>query len=426
MILDDKGEILGASENIDEDFKRNSKRVFNIIKNGAADSIIEIEGNDYYTASMEYKDYMIIGGVDTKSLYKYLQWYILSIILCMILICVLGIVLLDRVLDKNIICNIKEIISVINKIEKGNFNVRIEEKGCLELVQIESAINNMINVLINMSNRLEKVVISTNLPLGLFEYMPNLNQILITNNVKEILSINEYEWEEVKTDSELCKNLLLQIEQNPVQGEPNTYIFNNKFIKLNLILEEKAYFGFIEDVTTEMIKKDNMLNELKREQIKSKIDTLTGLLNKGAITNIVTEYADKNNKGTLLLFDLDNFKKVNDTKGHPEGDRLLKVFSNTIKDLFSQEDYVARFGGDEFAVFICGNITDEDLTKKLDLVINKVREELKDYYENFHLSVSIGAGSLSDEIDTFEKLYELADRRLYVAKNNGKDNYCIK
>lgn len=426
MILDDKGEILGASENIDEDFKRNSKRVFNIIKNGAADSIIEIEGNDYYTASMEYKDYMIIGGVDTKSLYKYLQWYILSIILCMILICVLGIVLLDRVLDKNIICNIKEIISVINKIEKGNFNVRIEEKGCLELVQIESAINNMINVLINMSNRLEKVVISTNLPLGLFEYMPNLNQILITNNVKEILSINEYEWEEVKTDSELCKNLLLQIEQNPVQGEPNTYIFNNKFIKLNLILEEKAYFGFIEDVTTEMIKKDNMLNELKREQIKSKIDTLTGLLNKGAITNIVTEYADKNNKGTLLLFDLDNFKKVNDTKGHPEGDRLLKVFSNIIKDLFSQEDYVARFGGDEFAVFICGNITDEDLTKKLDLVINKVREELKDYYENFHLSVSIGAGSLSDEIDTFEKLYELADRRLYVAKNNGKDNYCIK
>lgn len=426
MILDDKGEILGASENIDEDFKRNSKRVFNIIKNGAADSIIEIEGNYYYTASMEYKDYMIIGGVDTKSLYKYLQWYILSIILCMILICVLGIVLLDRVLDKNIICNIKEIISVINKIEKGNFNVRIEEKGCLELVQIESAINNMINVLINMSNRLEKVVISTNLPLGLFEYMPNLNQILITNNVKEILSINEYEWEEVKTDSELCKNLLLQIEQNPVQGEPNTYIFNNKFIKLNLILEEKAYFGFIEDVTTEMIKKDNMLNELKREQIKSKIDTLTGLLNKGAITNIVTEYADKNNKGTLLLFDLDNFKKVNDTKGHPEGDRLLKVFSNIIKDLFSQEDYVARFGGDEFAVFICGNITDEDLTKKLDLVINKVREELKDYYENFHLSVSIGAGSLSDEIDTFEKLYELADRRLYVAKNNGKDNYCIK
>ncbi len=426
MILDENAKVLGYSKNISEDLKSNSNYVFNKIKEGTHNNVIELNGSTYYISSLEYNKYLIVSGTEIKYLYDDMQWHILSIIISMIVICILGIIILDKALDKNIISNIKEIIINLNKIEKGDFNIRLEEKGCTELIQIESAINNMTDVLITMSNRLEKVIISTNLSIGLFEYIPRLNQIIMTNNIKEILSISDYDWEFIKNDPQGFKKLLLEIEENIVEREEHTYLFHTKFVRMNLIIEDRSYFGFIEDITEEIIKKDSMINELKMAQIKSRIDTLTGLLNKGAITSIVTEYAKKNNSGTLILFDLDNFKRVNDTKGHPEGDRLLKLFGKTIKELFRVEDYVARFGGDEFAVFICRQMSDEELVEKLDIVINKIREVLKEYYTEFHISVSIGAGRLSNNINSFEDLYAIADERLYKAKHNGKDNYYIE
>lgn len=70
-------------------------------------------------------------------------------------------------------------------------------------------------------------------------------------------------------------------------------------------------------------------------------------------------------------------------------------------------------------------MSDEELVEKLDIVINKIREVLKEYYTEFHISVSIGAGRLSNNINSFEDLYAIADERLYKAKHNGKDNYYI-
>lgn len=425
IILDGTtGELLGCSNNMYNDIKNNYYEVFKQIKTNDS-KIVNINNNKYYTVYKNYKEYLIVGLKDTSNLYKDLQWHILSVILCMVVVCFISIYILYRILDKKIIYNIKDIIKVLNKIEKGDFNSRVQEKGCKEILEIECAINNMINVLVNMGNRLEKVIISTNLSISLFEYIKDLNQFLITNNTMNILSINEYEWSAIKDDAHLCKKLLSDIQKNPVTNNEGIYLYNNKFIKLNLLEEENGYFGFIEDVTSVMIEKDNMISELKLSQFMSRTDTLTGLLNKGAITSIVTKYMQESNNGVLILFDLDNFKTVNDIKGHPEGDRLLKLFANTIKQLFRVDDYVARFGGDEFAVFMCRQISNEELKEKLDLVIYEVREALKEYYTEFHISVSIGAVCITSEINNFEELYTLADRKLYESKNNGKDSYTI-
>lgn len=425
IILDGTtGELLGCSNNMYNDIKNNYYEVFKQIKTNDS-KIVNINNNKYYTVYKNYKEYLIVGLKDTSKLYKDLQWHILSVILCMLVVCFISIYILYRILDKKIIYNIKDIIKILNKIEKGDFNSRVQEKGCKEILEIECAINNMINVLVNMGNRLEKVIISTNLSISLFEYIKDLNKFLITNNTMNILSINEYEWAAIKDDAHLCKKLLSDIQKNPVPNNEGIYLYNNKFIKLNLLEEENGYFGFIEDVTSVMIEKDNMISELKLSQFMSRTDTLTGLLNKGAITSIVTKYMQESNNGVLILFDLDNFKTVNDIKGHPEGDRLLKLFANTIKQLFRIDDYVARFGGDEFAVFMCRQISNEELKEKLDLVIYEVREALKEYYTEFHISVSIGAVCITPEINNFEELYTLADKKLYESKNNGKDSYTV-
>ena len=346
MILDGTtGEFLGASNNMYKDIKDNYYEVFKQIK--ADDTkFINIKNKNYYTVHENYNQYLIIGLKDSSNLYKDIQWHMLSVIVCMIVVCIFGIYILDKILDKQIISNIKDIIKVLNKVEQGEFDSRVEEKGCKEFIDIECAINNMINVLVNMENRLEKVVIATKIPVSLFEYIKDLNKFFITNNTKDILSINEYEWSAIKNDAHLCKKLLFDIQKKPVPNNEGIYLYNNKFIKMNLLEEENGYFGFIEDVTSEMIEKDNMISELKLSQFKSRTDTLTGLLNKGTMTNIITEHMKEINSGVLILFDLDNFKTVNDTKGHPEGDRILKLFAKTIKDLFRVDDYVARFGGD--------------------------------------------------------------------------------
>lgn len=70
-------------------------------------------------------------------------------------------------------------------------------------------------------------------------------------------------------------------------------------------------------------------------------------------------------------------------------------------------------------------MTDKEIEEKLDRVINKVREALKDYYTEFHISVSIGAASIKPDINSFEDLYKLADEKLYEAKHSGKDSYQV-
>ena len=124
------------------------------------------------------------------------------------------------------------------------------------------------------------------------------------------------------------------------------------------------------------------------------------------------------------MLDLDNFKRVNDTVGHPEGDILLKKFASCLKNHFREKDITARFGGDEFVVFIETEISCELLEKKLSLFFEKIRAELAAYYERFSLSVSAGAAWVQKG-DAYDILYARADSALYMSKRGGKDQFTI-
>ena len=143
-------------------------------------------------------------------------------------------------------------------------------------------------------------------------------------------------------------------------------------------------------------------------------DDLTGLSNRMAYSEHIRRI--KANKSlwanfAIILFDIDNFKKINDTKGHLEGDRILKECAEMLKEIFKYSDScVYRIGGDEFAV-VLENVGEQYIINAL-LNIKK--------YEESHQSFRVSKGYSKAVGEDFDKMFEQADEMLYADKNSKK------
>ncbi len=156
--------------------------------------------------------------------------------------------------------------------------------------------------------------------------------------------------------------------------------------------------------------------------VRVKTDHLTGLLNRSGFWQAVKEAVKAHpGQGVLIIMDLDNFKQINDKYGHPEGDVALKSFARQLEEFFNRNgDITARFGGDEFAVFVGRTITVTEADGMLRKFVDRVRETFEAEYPGEGLSVSAGATFVPEKV-VIEELYRQTDDALYKAKRNGKD-----
>lgn len=169
-----------------------------------------------------------------------------------------------------------------------------------------------------------------------------------------------------------------------------------------------------------------MEDELSRARTEAERDKLTRLYNRRGMEKRVEIFLKQETPaGTFVLFDLDNFKRVNDSEGHPEGDRVLERFAACLRECFRKGDSLGRLGGDEFAALISGPVPDERLEEIFCAVMSGVREGLETYYKKYGVSVSIGAVPIDGKVRTYKGLYKCADTALYIAKYLGKDRYYI-
>ena len=171
-----------------------------------------------------------------------------------------------------------------------------------------------------------------------------------------------------------------------------------------------------------------MRDELAEAESQGQRDALTGLLNRGrfdhCITNSVALVQASGGKLALFMLDIDHFKKVNDTYGHPAGDEVIKAVARTLERSFPrQDDIVARFGGEEFAV-ICQQ-ADNSIAVMLGERARKAVEEIKVTTTAGEVSptISVGYALLTGE-DTPETLLSRADSALYQAKRSGRNCVC--
>jgi len=177
-------------------------------------------------------------------------------------------------------------------------------------------------------------------------------------------------------------------------------------------------FNELADITAELLED---VNNLRNE---AGTDVLTNLLNRRSFEKILEKalqlFFEKNLAFSMVLIDLDDFKKLNDTYGHPAGDEVLRVFGRVLLANMRQEDHAFRYGGEEFAVIASG-----DVSENIKHFINRIRLEVKNMqvlFENQPLKVTFSAGLVAMR-DTFGKdeLITAADKALYQAKKSGKD-----
>ena len=177
--------------------------------------------------------------------------------------------------------------------------------------------------------------------------------------------------------------------------------------------------GKIVDVDTEV-------REKLRLEHKSRTDSLTGLLNKRTFEDEVREYIQKNTSmDTAYIFiDMDFFKNINDILGHITGDRVILDTAAKLQVIFANCDLVARFGGDEFCVFV-KDIPPETLADKLKFAIEKLSDVYANNGAKVSLTASIGAAYCSSKNVSYEELLDCADKAVYTAKENGRNQFVI-
>lgn len=164
--------------------------------------------------------------------------------------------------------------------------------------------------------------------------------------------------------------------------------------------------------------------EMSTIRTKARMDPLTKLLNREGFEELVRfSIAERPDQGILMILDMDNFKLINDQLGHPVGDQVLREFASIMENYFNRnKDIVGRLGGDEFAVFTGRDISVKEIDGMLKKFISIVHQNFDSKYPDQKLSTSIGV-SLVAANETYELLYKNADKALYNAKWNGKDQF---
>lgn len=194
--------------------------------------------------------------------------------------------------------------------------------------------------------------------------------------------------------------------------------------KQRLVVGDRRYLvGVIHDVT-EVVTQNRRLQEATEQlRVLASIDPLTGCLNRRAMYEQANQVLDASIG--VILIDLDDFKRINDTYGHDAGDLVLQQFAAIVRDTIRDDDLFARLGGEEFALLLPG-ATDEHTRAIAERICDAVAADpINAIGESILTTVSVGAlcteAPCSGEPSSLDDMLIEADARLYEAKHAGRN-----
>lgn len=225
--------------------------------------------------------------------------------------------------------------------------------------------------------------------------------------------------------------LLLSAMQKVRSGTPQTLDWRSKTKDGRLLWVElsirRATFGgrdFLLSTAHEISRRKEAEGQLKR---MAQFDHLTGLANRGVFVAEVTRAIERARRAegsfAILYLDLDHFKDVNDTLGHPIGDRLLQSFAERLQANVRKVDTVARFGGDEFALLMADLRDPADAGVLAEKLLQIMTQPFLLDGNQIHSGVSIGIATYDPEDPDAETLLAHADVALYRAKSESRHTY---
>ncbi len=176
---------------------------------------------------------------------------------------------------------------------------------------------------------------------------------------------------------------------------------------------------------------------------EARTDSLTGLPNGRSLTEILERESSRAKRHkrpmSMLMIDIDHFKKYNDTYGHEQGNEALKYLAGILKNSIRKEDVAVRYGGEEFVVLliesdvggairIARNIFDNLTQQKINKYVGNQKTRNRKYVDNKRfnrITVSIGVSSYPTNTGSTTDLISHADYAMYGAKNSGRFNYNV-
>lgn len=329
-------------------------------------------------------------------------------------------------LERLILSKISHISAKVRQIEETHdLSLRIDLQGGDELGELAAWINGMLKEIERFQQRElgKREILLENERRFLQKIIDSWNHALLVMEGEKILKTNdafkrlfgEFDALSPRERESFLRPLL---EAKPQESVPLCLENQCLFFRV-----DSHYLGEGQRLLT--LTDVSRLNEqLQTLQDSAMRDSLTGLLNRHGVLHFIQEHLEKEGFG-VLIFDLDHFKKINDTYGHPIGNEVLRGFGLILSEGQRSEDAIGRWGGEEFILVLS---TKE--SSVLHSIAERVRQRLKatafsdGCQGTFRVSVSIG-GAILREGESFEGVYERADKNLYQAKALGRDQSIV-
>jgi diguanylate cyclase (GGDEF)-like protein/PAS domain S-box-containing protein len=352
-------------------------------------------------------------------------------IFVLLVVLILFLLLTYLFLHKLVISPIRRVTTAMYQVEEGNLDQQVPEPSEDELGQMARSFNRMTGKLLETYTGLELeqdklTTIILNAGEGIVVTDKN-GQIVLVNpsaeqllgrSVSEVVSVG---FEQLVDDPEIIKRLV----EHPDPNYAESVLLGERYLSVMAACihtkqgEMLGNAALIRDVTAQKSR------EAYLEAI-SYTDELTGLLNRRSLTDIlsqtVSEAKERGRSLSLLMLDIDHFKRLNDTYGHAMGDRMLKAFGDLLKKRLRDTDYACRYGGEEFSVILTG--TDRKGGLKTAEDIRKAVSQIN--IDGISMTISIGVASLSQCQDFSPNcLLDAADTALYLAKQQGRNRTVV-
>lgn len=259
-----------------------------------------------------------------------------------------------------------------------------------------------------------------------FELFPEVDRAWFSSRVKNVATLGTPSftiWEQ--------RPYLVRFDNyQPITGQEAFMYQNTTLLPLRSSNTKVEHLCLVIYDVTDVATNRRQLMQVNQElQRLSSTDRLTGLYNRGyweeALKLEYARHSRYGNLSSLIMFDIDHFKKVNDTYGHPTGDRVIQSVANVVREHVRDADVCGRYGGEEFALLLPD--TDKAGGQVLAERLRQAMENTTVLHEGKSVSVtiSLGVADLSVPAADYKELIERADQALYSSKKGGRNRVTV-
>lgn len=399
---------------------------------------VDNNGVSTYYVFSEFDDIILAVSESKDSLYGKNTGIMYVICTAILLTAFVMILALNHLLRKQIINGIHKIIDSLTQITNGNINTTLHIDSNPEFMQLSDGINKMVNSILMTTVKVSNIIDIVDLPIGVFEINKNMNEVLATNRLKQILNLSHEEAIQLYEN----KDSFLKYIQNIMKSESETEVYLLKqdpetWVKIHLADEDGNIVGIVMDVT-------NYTNEKRKIEHERDYDVLTGLRNmrtfRYEVLNVLKHEPDIQ-MAAIVMFDLNKFKNINDQFGHDWGDKYLRICARFFKILENQHIITCRRSGDEFCAFIYGYQTKQQIITVMEQFFKDIHDKEILFPDDSLRTLSISGGLSwleSDRLDRdvskrdiysinaiYKEMLHEADEELYKEKKTGHGYFHI-